>query len=87
MGPTAFAPEQQTAKLILEFLYRAAQGWLGEVAPFRGAGEVQGFADGEKIAHLMHFHDLETYLPLVTRGYEDEILSSNLIANTNGAKF
>jgi hypothetical protein len=50
------APEQQSAELLLELLDGAGQGRLGDVALLGGARKVQGLADCEEVADLMHFH-------------------------------
>ena len=56
VGEVALAPEQEPAELVLELLDRAGQRRLGDVAVLRGAGEVQGRADREEVADLMHLH-------------------------------
>ena len=56
MGEVALAPEQEPAELVLELLDRARQGRLGHVAVLGRAGEVQGLADREEVADLVHLH-------------------------------
>jgi hypothetical protein len=52
----ALASEQRTTQFRLELLDRGGERRLGDVAAFRGAREIQSFAECQEVSNLMHFH-------------------------------
>src|SRR6516225_3441712 len=56
MSQKVLAPQQQPAKLLFELSYGARQSRLRDIAGFCRTGEVQGLAEREEIADLVHLH-------------------------------
>jgi hypothetical protein len=52
------APKQLAAEFLLERVDRTAQGGHADAALLGGASEIQCVGRPEKIANLMHFHDI-----------------------------
>jgi hypothetical protein len=57
MRVVAFAREQQPTKFVFHLLDGAGQGRLADVAGLGCPGEVERFAEGEKVADLVQLHD------------------------------
>ena len=56
MRQVVLAPQQQPAELLLELMHGARQRRLRDVAALCRAREVQGLAEREEIADLVHLH-------------------------------
>jgi hypothetical protein len=56
MRAMALAPEQGTAQFRFELFDRSSKRRLGDIAALRGAREIQGLAQCQEVANLMHFH-------------------------------
>ena len=56
MGLVALAIEQRAAHLLLEQLDGTGQRGLGDVAPLRGAREIERLAQRHEVAGLVHLH-------------------------------
>ena len=56
MGIAPLAPDQFTTEFEFKQFDRAGERWLGNIAFFCGAGEIESPSDRNKIANLLHFH-------------------------------
>ena len=56
MREISLTPKEQTPNLILELLNCPRKRGLCDIAPFRGAGEIASFTNGEEIADVMDVH-------------------------------
>ncbi len=57
VGQVALAPQELAADFLFQLLNGPAQCRLGDIALAGGAGEVQRFANGKKIANVVNVHD------------------------------
>jgi hypothetical protein len=56
MRQAVLASQQEPAELLLELVHGTRQRGLGDAAVLRRAREVQGLADRQEVADLVHFH-------------------------------
>jgi hypothetical protein len=56
VGEIGLPPEQKPAYLVFKLLDGATEGRLADMALLCSSGEVEGFADGEEVFHVMHVH-------------------------------
>src|SRR5262245_24399234 len=56
LGMRSLAPEQIAAKLAFELADSTGQRWLGNMAFFGSAGEIERSRHSEEVTYLMHFH-------------------------------